>query len=364
MKKTEHYINRDIDWLNFNARVLQEAKDKRNPLYERIKFLAIFSSNLEEFFRVRVSKLRQIKKAKKAIRNKLSFRPNKTLKAILKIVNKQQSEFGRIYRDEIKVELAQNNIHILNRSELDKTLHVKATEIFKSRIMPIIEVYSQDDISLGKLDKNNLLIVITFKGEIEPKFLVVPTQIIERFISLKSKSNEQVFVFLEDIIKLNIKSIFPEKSISDMFNIKISKDAELYLEDDYDGDWVQQIYKSLEKRKVGQPTRLLYEKSMPKDVRKQIRKILNLGKVDMVRGGNYHNFNDFFNFPEPFNNPEFHFKPLSQLSKNEFDKSSNYFDLIQSKDQILHFPYQGTRARPPAAFLRDPRGFPLHRRER
>ncbi|RKN00470.1 polyphosphate kinase 1, partial [Aquimarina sp. BL5] len=132
------YNNRDVNWLSFNERVLQEAEDESNPLYERLKFLAIFSSNLDEYFRVRVSRLRQIKRIDRKLRKKLALKPNKQVKEILKQVKIQQEKFGSIFFKDLIPELAKHNIHLIDQNHYDFDQHQYATEYFISKILPLI----------------------------------------------------------------------------------------------------------------------------------------------------------------------------------------------------------------------------------
>lgn len=139
MTEDSLFIERDISWLYFNDRVLQEAKDPSVPLYERIKFLAIYSSNLDEFFRVRVASLRSFRKLKKKTRKQLEVRPKRMLKQIRKIVHQQQTEFGRIFREEITPELGKNNIHLIDNRQYNDEQKVFALQYFQVHILPYLK---------------------------------------------------------------------------------------------------------------------------------------------------------------------------------------------------------------------------------
>lgn len=335
------YKNRDIDWMSFNGRVLQEAVDKTNPLFERLKFLAIFSSNLDEFFKVRISKLRQIRKVKKSIRKPLGLKPNKTLNLLLEQVQKQQEQLGLIYRNQIKPEFVQNGIHLLELSEYNEEQKSVLENFFENEIRPVLQIISNSSTeTLEALKDGGLYIAVVFDGTDDMSFISVNSANHNRFVKVSSPKGTFSYVFLEDIIKMNAASLFPNAKIKSQFNIKVSRDAELYLEDEYEGEWIEQIYEALAKRQDGQPTRLLFEGIMPKNIQKQIRRLLGLGKIDMVLGGNRHNFSDFFGFPFPKNKEKLFYKPFPQLVHREFETSNNFFDLILEKDRILHYPYQ------------------------
>ena len=343
MKRDVHfkkvYNDRDLDWLTFNARVLQEAADPTNPLYERLKFLAIFSSNLDEFFRVRVSKLRQLKKVDKAIRRPLALKPNKTLKSILAEVDRQQELFGQIFRELLLPELSKKGIYLLELDAFDEEHRNYLERFFVDHIQSHLQLVTSLKAS-GGIKDGYIYICVEFKESEELVFLSVSVPEIGRFIEVPHPSEGHHLVFLEDIIKLNVPLLFPGESIASLFTVKVSRDAELYLEDDYQGTWITQIYQALEQRQEGQPTRLLYEGGMPNRVRKSVAKQLGLGKADMVKGGSHHNFSDFMEFPDPIRNPSFHYSPMPPLEHKDFKANPNFFKLIREKDRVLHFPYQ------------------------
>jgi len=334
------YRNREIDWLRFNHRVLQEAADNRNPLYERLKFLAIFSSNLDEFFQVRVSKLRQLKKVNKTVRRPLGFKPNKLLKEILAEVHVQQEQFGRIFREEILPMLREYNIYLIGLDEYSEKQKRDLRKYFSGQVSQKINTLSENNIQTDSFKESHLYIATTDANSTQIQFIEVPSHEFGRFIEIPSDDGKYVYTYLEDVLKLNLDRIFPEQKITSTANIKISKDAELYLDDDYEGDWIEQIYESLKRRQVGQPTRLLYEKGTDKKFRKRLRKLLSLGKVDMMAGGERHNFSDFFDFPDPLDNPNLHFRSMPPLKHKAFESTGSIFDLIRQKDRLLHFPYQ------------------------
>jgi len=337
------YRHRDTNWLSFNGRVLQEAADVRNPLYERLKFIAIFSANLDEHFRVRVSQLRQIKKVKKKLRKKLALRPTKTVKAILSRVAIQQQQLGDLFFGQIIPELATHNIHLLSEAQLeDAEYDQEISNYFEDKIKGNLKI------ELAKASKNSdiflrnqqIYFVVTFAEEKDYGFLEIPTDELPRFVVLKERDNwGYPIIFLDDIIRRHVEQLFPDQEVTGVYSVKLSRDAELYLERDIDNVLADQIYSSLNQRMKGQPTRLLYDEAMPKKVRKHIRKSLNLGKIDMVAGGRYHNFNDFFGFPDPTNNPALHAPPLETIKHSRLEEADDYFKVIAEKDQIVHFPY-------------------------
>lgn len=335
------YRHRDLNWLSFNERVLQEAADPSTPLYERLKFLAIFSSNLDEFFAVRVSRLRQIKKIDKQIRKKLALKPNKQVKEIVKTVKQQQEQFGNIFYKQLIPQLANQNIYLVSEKTLDFNQQGHATEYFISKILPLltIKIIDPNRNSDVFLKNNHLYFLVTFKDESSLGLVNIPSQELGRFFCFPPSSEKHYVTFLDDIIRRHIDQIFENKDITGCYEIKLSRDAELYIEDEFEGDLADKIKESLSRRDDGQPTRLLYDTNIPKDVLKQIRNYFGLGKIDLVPGGKYHNFSDFFGFPDPTKSIDLHYPEVAQVQHSAFDNQTNYFKQIGQKDQLVHFPY-------------------------
>ncbi len=333
--------HRDLNWLSFNERVLQEAEDKKNPLYERIKFLAIYSANLDEYFRVRVSQLRQIKRVEKSIRKKLALKPTRTTKKIIEIVKQQQDRFGKIYNEQILPELAENNILLINHKQFNQKQEEIATRYFKDNVEPEISprIVGLDSEEKLFLENSVLYLVVTFKGEEDLGVVNLPVEACGRFIDLEGDGEPNSITYIDEIVIAEMQLIFPGKDISGIYEVKLSRDAELYIEDKYSGVLAEKIYDSLAQRTDGQPTRLLYDAAMPKLVQRKLRQLLGLGKIDMMPGGKYHNFKDFFSFPEPTGNPKLKFKKLEPVKHRVLEYAEDYFKEISERDLALHFPY-------------------------
>ncbi|MCC4213675.1 polyphosphate kinase 1 [Leeuwenhoekiella parthenopeia] len=339
--QSRHLKHRDLNWLSFNERVLQEAEDReRNPLYERMKFLAIYSSNLDEYFRVRVSQLRQMKRIEKSIRKKLSLQPNKTVKKILARVKEQQERFGTIFKDQIIPDLAKNNIRLVSDTDFT-SVHGDLADIWytthlKNTLETKLVVPSKGNSIF--IENQTLYFCVTFEDDKQFGFVKIPTDSNSRFVDLGRHQGNYYITFIDDIIRYKVQSLF-DHTVKGVYEMKLSRDAELYIDDELDGILAERIYKSLEQRQEGQPTRLLYDSAMPKDEAKKLRKLLNLGKIDMMPGGRYHNFNDFFKFPDPTENPELHYAEKPFIPHKVLEKSKDYFKTIRAKDQLVHFPF-------------------------
>ncbi|MFT5747734.1 MAG: polyphosphate kinase [Saprospiraceae bacterium] len=347
---TDHKTNlptifqeRDITWLSFNYRVLQEAKDPRVPLYERIKFLAIYSSNLDEFFRVRVASLRSFKELKKATRKALDVRPKKSLKVIHEIVDEQQKEFGRIFQEEIIPALAAEKIFLIKSEDFSEEELAFAKDYFETKIPHISQpafLNTEEDFDLFLKDKGLYFIVDFEEADTPPALVEIPTSKHSRFITLPADNQSHNITFLDDIIRANLGIFFEDLTIKEVYSLKISRDAEMYIDDEYEGDLLEKIKHGIDSREIGLPTRFLYDSKMPVELVKQIKKLLKLKKNDLIPGGRYHNFHDFFGFPNPLNKAELQDVALPPLLHQELENAESIIAAMQEKDFMLHFPYQ------------------------
>ncbi|MDR6301618.1 polyphosphate kinase 1 [Mesonia maritima] len=342
MKPLENkFKHRDLNWLSFNKRVLQEAEDKRNPVYERLKFLAIFSSNLDEYYRVRVSQLRQIKKIKKSLRKKLALKPSKKVKEIIAEVKKHQHKFGEIFHEQIVPELKQNSIYLIEEEDFTTSQKEEAKNYFNAEVVQNLkpQVIDFENGKKAFLKNNTIYLFVSFKNTELAGLVNIPVKQNGRFVTYKTQGEKHFISFLDDVIRTQIHQIFPNKEIEGVYEVKMSRDAELYIDDQFEGVLAEKIYESLQQRTDGQPTRLLYDSEMPKPLQKKLRKHLGLGKIDMMPGGKYHNFSDFFSFPDPTKNADLFYEKLPPLSHSGLEKSTNYFETIKEKDQLVHYPY-------------------------
>ncbi len=347
MKRKEIYINRELSWLSFNYRVLQEAKDLSNPLYERIKFLAIYSSNLDEFFRVRVASLRTLLDSKNIDKEKLGFDPKILLKEIHKTVNIQQNEFGKIYREMILPELELNNIFLVDKKNITNDQSLFISEFYDDNlsylIQPILLVKKK---TFPFLKNRSLYLAVRLeskstkskskKSRFSYSLIEIPTSTQNRFIELPSVNSNNYYIFLDDILRENLHKIFPGYKIESCYSIKLTRDAELYIDDEFTGDLLEKINKNLRKRDTGVPSRFLYDNKMPKDFLKFLKDSLSLKSDDLIAGGKYHNYNDFFQFPNPSKDKHI-FKPLDPITHKQ--AGNNLFKAISRKDIAFYFPY-------------------------
>lgn len=334
------FFERDLSWLQFNHRVLQEAANESVPLYERLKFLAIYSSNLDEFYRVRVSSLRSFRKMKD-ITEDLSVSPKKILKQIQHIVQDQQQEFGRIFTQEIKPELERNDIYLIRETAYTKAQKHFASDYFdihlRDKVVP--HLLLAQDITIW-LENRALYLAVQLDEQCDKVAILPIPSDADRFVILPKDGTRNSITFVDDIIRANIKKIFPLNGVHGIYAIKMSRDAELYLGDEFSGDLIKRLKERVQQRKKGLPTRFLYDLNMPEELLKKLRKALNISKYDLIPGARYHNFLDFFSFPDPTESEIFKDSPQPPLPHPILESASSTMDAIGVQDIVLHFPYQ------------------------
>ncbi len=339
------YIHRDISWMQFNYRVLQEAKDKaNNPLLERLKFLAIYSNNLSEFFKVRVAHHKNLYRLGKKIKKELHIESEKVLRQILKMVNDQQLEFNSIFENEIIPELKEHGINLKKRLELTPLQEEYIQSYFNDNLLPYVQPMLLKEKKIKPfLNSAALYLAIELHdkvtGEIEYALVQIPSDKIYRIIILPpSLPGQHDVIFLDDIIRHNIKGIFPGYNIEQSYSIKLTRDADLYIDDEFSGDLLSKIKKSLKKRKVGPPARLVYDRAMPKDFLHYLMKVFDLDDLDIISEGRYHNNFDLFGFPD-FGKDYLKLKPLPPLKYSELEDPKSLFDSIKKGDHLINMPY-------------------------
>ncbi len=336
---SKKYYNRDLSWLRFNHRVLQEAADERNPLYERIKFLAIFSSNLDEFFKVRVSDIRKIKSLDKSLRKKLITKPNKLLKKIKKQVHLQLEEFGQIFTTQILPELEKEGVRLVNNEDFTRSQKEFVQNYYKQHLRYKLSI----NINTKHTDEtifieNEQLYLATLLASQEPIFIKIPSDT-PRFITLPKEDGIHYITFVDDILKYNLSQFYTSGESQKFYSLKISRDAELYIDNEYSGNLLTKIKESLGNRNTGQVTRLLIDENIPENLLTCIKKIADVNETDIVYGGRYHNFKDFFSFPNP-TDKKLTEHALQPVRNTELQKFSNLFEAITEKDRLLYFPYE------------------------
>lgn len=348
-------FDRDLSWLSFNFRVLLEAGDTRLPLYERIKFLAIYSSNLDEFFRVRVAAhLSLIRLTKSEEQVEVEGDPAGLLEAIHTEVNRQQEIFADIFRNQILPELRENHIHLILgapkediHKEYVETLFHEEIRVYLHpellRKKKIIHFLRDDamyiSVKLRNLPRENSEETgLVSSLRIRYALVQIPTHYFPRFFALPKIDGRFYFMLLDDVIHYNLKNIFPGYEILECRNIRLSRNADLMIDDEYSGDLVEKIASSLKKRQIGLPARFLYDARMSKSMLKYLRATFSIGKKELLPGSRHHSFKDFFGFPNPVGN-SLEKKPLPPVVHPQLEKYPTMVEAIREKNRVLHFPY-------------------------
>lgn len=344
----QKYVARDISWLSFNARVLQEANDLTVPLQERIRFLGIFSNNLDEFFRVRVATLkRMIEFAEKRRKSNIELieSPQIILDEIQRVVLRQQNEFNRIWQNILK-ELKQQNVTIVDDKQLNAAQKEFVKTYFDNEVRhSIIPLMIENLPQLPYLRDKSLYLAVVMGNKndaYQQKFslIEVPSRSVGRFVLLPSKPGSTTVMLLEDVIEFNLPIIFSHFKFNqfDAHVFKITKDAEIDLDQEVGINFIDKISKGIKNRRKGKPVRFVYEKDMnPEMLEFLIKKLELTRKSSIIPGGHIHNFKHFMDFPDvlktngysrpkPFIHPAF---------KNKIMVS----ELVKQKDIMLHFPY-------------------------
>lgn len=337
--------NRDISWLGFNARVLQEANDHTVPLYERIKFLSIFSSNLDELFRVRYPYIVALGKLDNKIKKQARLELNEDIPAKIQTeINRQLEIYGQILKEQIIPQLKENNICFYYNSQIKEEHTSEIKDIFLSQILSFIRPLFLD----GKVkqqfipENGKLYMIVSFKdtepGTLKHAVVNIPSDKLQRFFILTPRDNCRHVIFIDDIIRSNLQSLFPGLEIQGIYNIKFNRNSELFLNDELSGDLLLKIEKQLQKRDLGAPSRFLYESTMPRNVQLLLASLFDLNFEEMFAGDRYHHLSDLSSFPRF--NENLTYPNIKPLELPEFRDCADIFKVLNTKDILLHLPYQ------------------------
>lgn len=339
-----NYLNRELSWLQFNARVLQEAEDQTVPLIERLRFLGIFSNNLDEFFKVRYATIKRIEQAGKEGKSQLGgIKASELLEVITKIVIEQQSESLKIL-DGIKVKLKEKNIFIIDESEITNSQSTYLREYFYQYVSPaLVTIILSDnvDISLLKDSASYLAVKMTIEnGDNQYALMEIP-RTIDRFVVLPNDKGKDYIIMLDDLLRYfmhDIFSIFDYYSIS-AHMIKMTRDGELDFDSDLSTSFLKKISDSVKHRQIGAPLRLVYDKTIAEDTLTYIMSKMGIDYTDsLIPGGRYHNRRDYMKFPS-LGGQDLLYPKINPLPITGLSLQSSIFQAISKKDYLLYVPY-------------------------
>jgi polyphosphate kinase len=346
-KKYPKLIHREISWLSFNERVLQEAQDQGVPLIERFKFLGIFSNNLDEFFKVRVATIKRMIDYQEGSKKIEGEKPKKLMAMIQKNVLQLQNKFEYTYHH-ILGELEQKGIHIINELELNPQQADFVKRYFDERVFPVLSPIILSNVDKFPYLKDKSIYLIVKLGGSEPDvhtdyaLIEIPTNVLPRFLVLPSDSEKRFIILLEDVIRYSLDDVFALFRFDNFESwiIKLTRDAELDMDNDISKSFLEVISRGLNSRKTGQPVRFVFDNSIAKELLDMIVEKLNLDEDNnLIPGGRYHNFKDFMNFPDLEGNDLFYTRE-PPIPHPLLKKHKSILDVMARRDFMLHVPYQ------------------------
>lgn len=347
IKENKNYLPRDISWMYFNRRILQEACKDNVPLLERLSFLGIYSNNLDEFFRVRVASQSRIAECE----DKAAQKNKREALAILKEINKLNAEYSKEYEQairEVTQRLRDENIYLLRDDEVDDEQRAFIKNFYMQHlngaVIPVwFSAIKQLDV---ENDENIYLAVRMFKKNTKKRsqeyaFLSLPVNTCGRFLRLPDKGEKRYLMYLDDVIRCCLPMIFCGQDFTDYeaYSFKFTRDAEMEIDNDLRNGMLQKISKGVKSRKRGEPLRVVYDSTMPKGLLKQVLSTLCLDKLDTVlAGGRYHNHKDLMKFPD-CGRKDLKYPTWTPILKDELSGTESILKLIREKDRFIHVPY-------------------------
>ena len=343
--KNNSYINREISWLQFNARVLQEATDETVPLIERLRFLGIFSNNLDEFFKVRYATVKRIVEAGKGGKSELGgIKAKELLEIITQIVIKQQSDSLDILKT-IGKKLKEENIYIIDETQIDDAQNEFIKAYFFKIVSPaLVTIILNDSIVLPNLkDSGAYLAVRILMSDDKKQFALIEIpKSVNRFVELPKQGDKSYIIMVDDVLRYclgEIFNIFDYKSIS-AHMIKITRDGELDFESDLSKSFIEKISDSVKHRQLGEPVRFVYDKTIHKETLQYLMSKMGINDTDsIIPGGRYHNRRDYMSFPS-LGRADLLYDKIEALPVKGLSPKDSIFEAIVKKDYLIHAPYQ------------------------
>ena len=342
----KRYTSRELSWLAFNQRVLQEAEDPSVPIIERLKFLGIYSSNRDEFFRVRVASLKRMIDLKKEAMDIFLGLPKAVLAQVDKEVVSQQKQFDRIYTG-LLAELRGHQIHVLNETQLSPDQEAFVKDYFIDEVRPTLVPIMLDLAPKFPYlrDKSVYLLVrlTASKGKHQPRYSLIelPTSVLPRFVVLPKEGDKNFIILLDDVIRFSLGNIFGASHYDtfEAYNIKLTRDAELSFDTDLSLSFVEKMEKSIQQRKKGISVRFVYDAKMPQEMLQMLMHAMKItASSSLIPGGRYHNFKDFMGFPN-VGGKRTRFAKLKQLPHPDLPQGGSVMKVLAKKDVLLCYPY-------------------------
>ncbi len=343
-KKKHRYIERDISWMYFNHRILQEAQKPTVPLLERLSFLGIYSNNLDEFFRVRMASLNKILES-----TKVSAATAKMIKKTIKHINKLNEEYNIEYSNAIKdvfAGLEKHNIRMLDETQLNEEQKAFLDAFYYDKLNGSTNPIWLSEIgNISILEDNRIYLAVKRTEEMSRKtkfaIIKIPDRIYGRFLKIPSSDNYENFMYLDDVVRYCLPLIFIglKGCTYEAYSFKFTKDAEMEVDNEADYGAMERIAIGVNSRKRGEAIRMVYDKDMPVDLKKKVMKRLNVKELDtLLAAGRHQNHKDLMGFPA-LGHEKLSYPKWPQILKPEFLSEESIFDLIRQKDRFIHVPY-------------------------
>lgn len=338
------YVDRDVSWMYFNHRILQEARKEYVPLLERLSFLGIYSNNLDEFFRVRVASLSRM-----MARKDMDKGDETRLKKNLKIINSLNESFSKEYSevtDHVIEELQKHKIRILNETQLNEEQEEYLKQLFYDKLNGSINpIWLSELKDLSELEDNRIYLAVEKKrvsdGDKKYAIVKVPDRVYGRWIKIPSSEGFDNIMYLDDVIRYLLPMVFIgfKESRFRAYSFKFTKDSEMEMDNDADYGTLERIAAGVSSRKKGEAVRIVYDDDMPKEILKEIKKRLNLKELDVsLAGKRYQNHKDLMKFPD-CGHSELKYPKWKQVMKPEFMLPESILDQVRRKDRFIHVPY-------------------------
>ena len=339
----EEFFNRELSWLSFNERVLQEAEDAEMPLIERMRFLGIFSNNLDEFFRVRVAALQRMALLGKRTTTTLGFEVDETLEAIRARVLELQERFNATF-DQLEGKLSDEGIDLVREEQLDEEQWAFVRSYFDRKVRPHLVPILISDVGMPELKDGAIYHAITLTGDVSKRarfaLLELPDHL-DRFLVLPEEKGRQGIVFLDDVVRVGLPRLFSnfKADAVSAYAVKVTRDAEIDMDDDLSKSLLEKMRKGIARRKQGDYVRFLYDATMPEDLRKfLIKKLKVVDEASIIAGGRYHNRKDLMDFPE-LGSPSLVHRKMRPLPHRHLQGQPSVFEQVAKRDILLHYPY-------------------------
>lgn len=347
MSQKTRFTNREISWLEFNARVLQEAEDPNTPLLERLRFLGIFSNNLDEFYRVRVATLNRLLHYNNTHEEPIKHNPARILKEINRIDKEQQARFGKVFQVLVH-KLAHEDIRLLNEKQLNPEQMKFVLDHFNQNVRSQLFPIMLSNLNADTLPDESIYLGISLINSRQPsekeRFAIIriPTPPLSRFVILPTEKSTQYIMMLDDVIRIGLSEIFNIFGYDRLnaYTFKFTRDAELDIDNDVSKSFLEVMSESIKQRKSGAAVRLVFEKTLPAGLLQTLKKKLKITENDtLLSSGRYHNFKDFIHFPD-VGRPDLRYAPTQPLNHPLLVSNESIINKIALHDVMLHYPYQ------------------------